>query len=993
MNRSGRLLRPYLWRQWRALSVATFASVASAAAELARPFPLKIVIDDIVGDHGDRPFSMQRPEILLLAVVAGLVVGIAVVDAVASYVVDVRLERAGERIVHDLRVATYGHLQRLSLAFHDRRPTGDLVTRVTGDVNAVGGLFSESLGTIATASLLLVGMLVVTLRMDPILALAAFSVTPALGFATVRFRRRLKTTARRQRAKEGEIASIANEALGAMRVVKSLGAERFERERLVRRSEDVRQAGIEVAGIEGRFTGVIDVVGAVGSALVLVVGVMRVANGHLSVGDLVVFISYARRLYRPLRDIARQASRVSRAMARADRIGEVLAADDLLPEAADAYEGPRARGDLALEGVTFAYSEERPILHDLTLDLPAGQRVAVVGPSGAGKSTVAALLARFYDPAGGRVLVDRRDLRTCSRSWLRDQVGLVLQDTVLFTGTVAENIAYGTDATREQVLDAAKAAGAHAFVSELPQGYDNLLGSSGVGLSGGQRQRIAIARTLLRDPPILVLDEPTTGLDPESEAQVLAGLDVLMRGRTVVMITHSMALAGKADRVVVIDGGRLVEEGPPSTLLEGKTAFRELAIRQGLLGPTSPVRPLPRDDALPTIASLLDPDAMTAVLQRTLGEESKAHGVADVRIHCLRYKPSTSLVVHYDVGLGGCWHHATAMIANGRSLARRAAAPVNVALADQVNGRSPAARPLSYAGDLDALIQWLPLDVSLPALAATPEAWRGRLRKVGVGVGPAEPVLLNYKPRRRAVLRLGRHVIKVYAGEGDFQRAARGLAAADGLRHVPSASCEAVIPDLSTTVQSLLRGQPPIDPLDVSVTAGRLVAELHRSDVDGLELLTPASQLGEAARSAALATTVVPELAKRVEHLLADLEADLPCNLAAVPSHGDFHARQLLIQDHELSLIDLDELCLAPAAFDLATYAAHLVRDGAEDLAPAGQALDAVLDGYGDRPEGLGWYLATAILRRAPFPFRTLEDHWPEGVAAHLAAAEAVRRW
>ncbi|MEA2844487.1 MAG: ATP-binding cassette, subfamily bacterial, partial [Actinomycetota bacterium] len=584
-HRSMRLLAPFLRRYWRALAAAATASLVTAAAEVARPFPIAIAIDKVLGSHGDTGFALTTEDVHLIVIAAGLVIVIALCDAAASYQVDVRLERAGERIVHDLRVAIYEHLQRLSLTFHDRRPTGDLVTRLTGDVNAVGGMFSESLGTIATSALLLVGMAAVTIAIDPVLALAAFSVTPVLAAVTVRFRRRLKSVSRRQRATEGEIASLASEALSAMRVVKAMSSEGYEKERMTRRSESVRRDGIEAARIEGRFTGIIDVTGAFATAIVLTLGVYRAASGHISIGELVIVNSYVRRIYRPLRDIARQASRVSRAMARGDRIAEILASDEVLREVASPYHGGRARGDVELSGVTFAYPGGPPVLTDVSLRFQAGQRVAVVGPSGAGKSTLFSLVTRFYDPDAGTVRIDGRDASACSLEWLRDQVGLVLQDTVLFSGTVAENIVYGLSMTThiDSVVAAATAAGAHEFISALPSGYDTDLGARGVCLSGGQRQRIAIARALLRNPPILLLDEPTAGLDAESEAEVLDGLAVLMQGRTVMMSTHSLALTRSADRVVVLERGRVTQSGSSKDLLGEQGVFRRLATLQGLV--------------------------------------------------------------------------------------------------------------------------------------------------------------------------------------------------------------------------------------------------------------------------------------------------------------------------------------------------------------------------------------------------------------------------
>ncbi|HEY1370735.1 MAG TPA: ABC transporter ATP-binding protein [Gaiellaceae bacterium] len=569
-------LRPFLLPHWPALAGAGAATVVLTLADLAAPWPLKLVVDRLIDRSGGGSFTLTTADAWFLAAVAGALVGISLASALADYSSAFWLNRAGERIVHDLRIAAYAHLQRLSLAFHERRPTGELVTRVTGDVNAVGSLFSDSLGAIASSLFVLVGMAVVSFWLDPWLGLAAFAVSPLLAYVSVRYRSRVKSLARQQRAEEGAIASLAAEALAAMDVVKAFGSEQFEYERVQRLSEARRELGVHVSRTQARFSGIVDVLGAVAGAVVLVLGTFRVAAGALTPGDLIVFAAYASKTYKPLRDIARQATAIARSLARAERVADVLASDELLPEAAAPRGSGRARGALVFDRVAFGYSADRPALRGVSLELEPGAQVAVVGESGAGKSTLAALVARFYDPTSGRVLIDDRDAREYSRTWLRAQVGFLLQDTVLFTGTVAENIAYAVDATREEVIGAARTAGAHDFVTALPEGYDTALGPRGVGLSGGQRQRIGIARVLLRNPPLLVLDEPTTGLDAATEAALLDELDALMDGRTTVVITHSLPLARRAGRVLVLDAGRLVEDGPPAELLARGGHFARL---------------------------------------------------------------------------------------------------------------------------------------------------------------------------------------------------------------------------------------------------------------------------------------------------------------------------------------------------------------------------------------------------------------------------------
>lgn len=976
MKSSTAILLPYARRQWSALALAALSTLFVTAAELARPFPLKLVIDHLLADNrASAPFTLGHADLVLLAAVAALVLAIALVEALATYVMEVRLRRAGERIIHDLRIGLYAHLQRLSLKFHDRRRTGDLVTRVTGDVNAVGQLFAESLGALTVSVLLLAGMLVVSLVIDPVLALTVFAVSPLLFLVTHRFRRRLRAASRDQRAREGEIASLAAESLAAMREVKAFGAEGFEH-RLTQTSEQRRQAGVETSQIEGRFGRLIDVLGAVSAALVLVVGVFRVASGALSPGDLVVMVAYAKRVYRPLRDIARQSGRISRSMARADRIAEILAADDVLEERRDAHRGERARGELAFDAVSFSYEPDRHALAEVSLRIPAGQKVALVGRSGAGKSTLAGLTARFHDPESGSVLVDGRDARDCSLAWLRDQVGLVLQDTVLFSGSVAENIAFGSDASIVEIARAAKAAGAHGFISELPQGYHTELGARGVGLSGGQRQRLAIARTLLRNPAILVLDEPTTGLDARSEAEVLAGLEVLMRGRTTIVITHSPALAARADRVIVLEEGRVTSDGPPADAVARPAAS---AVGRRV--------PVPEDSALPQLWRLLDPAEIAPFLARSL--EMPADGL-DVRVRYLRYKPQTNLVVHYDVGVGGRWHEAVAMIASRAYLERRAGKPENVALARLVDGRSPVAMPLRYEPEVGALIQWLPLDLALPALAEPPAQLVDRLRAAGVktGGGAREPDRLAYKPRRRAVLGLEDHVLKLYADETEFLAAVLGLGASSRLSAPATPNFVTFLPELRLTVQSRLNGKRPGHPGDVAYGAGAILAELHTAQAPMLRRERPHDQLTAAASSASFVAALRPELRGRIETLLDRLEDSRPEANGLVPSHGDFNARQLVIRRGDLAVVDFDGMCLAPAALDPAIYGAYLVLGGPGDLERARVVLEDLLEGYGERPPGLDWYLATSILRRAPRPFRYLDDHWPELLEGMLAASE-----
>jgi hypothetical protein len=491
---------------------------------------------------------------------------------------------------------------------------------------------------------------------------------------------------------------------------------------------------------------------------------------------------------------------------------------------------------------------------------------------------------------------------------------------------------------------------------------------------------------------VLILDEPTAELDSASEQDVLQGLEVLVRGRTTIVITHSLALTMIADRVVVMEHGQCAQEGRPEELLRAPGPLRDLASEHRLIGSAARGSRVPRDDALPRLPTLLDPREIAPALARSLGPDAP---VPDVRIRYLRYKPATNLVVHYDVATPQGWRDAVVMIAAEARLDRRALNDRNRVLARLVDGRSPAPFPLLHDSDLDALIQWLPLDIDLPALAEPPEALRQRLYGEGAILDRdhREPERLGYKPRRRAVLRLDDHILKAYAGEEAFERAVLGLRVAGVLREVDSPSLETVVAPLRLTAQRFLVGTPAGDMTERAEEAGELLARLHRTELGEplkakLPRLGAGDSLRAAAASARLVAVIAPRLELRVDALVKRLEERLPARRRGVLAHGDFHVGQLLDRDAGLTVLDLDELCISVAELDLASYAAHVVFGDDADLERAAALLDGLVDGYGDRPDALPWFLAAAILGRAPLPFRSLDERWPERVEGMVSAAE-----
>jgi ABC-type multidrug transport system fused ATPase/permease subunit len=911
-----RTLKACLASEWRTLGLALASTLAVAAAWVARPLPIALVVDRLLGEHED-PFGVDSGDWRFVALVAGLVLAIVVVGALGRRYAAARLAEAGERVTRRLQAAAYVQFQRPSPSFSEGRQAAARAPGLSADVNAVGGLIPGALGSLVSASALVAGMLLVSLIVDPIVGLTASAAVGAFTYVSFR---------------DG-----------------------------------------------GRLSGSTAIVGAVALAVVLAVGVLRVAAGGLTPGELVILWAYGLGIEGPLRAVPRHARRSARDLARAGQVAELLAADEALERRRGAYAGRRAAGDLELEDVPLSQDPS-----GLTLRILAGDRLAVVDRSGTGRSALPGLIARFEDPpqGHGRILLDGRDLRDCSLGWLREQVGVVLRDSVVFTGTVAENVAYGLDASRDEVIAAADAAGAHAFVTELPEGYDTKLRQGGAGLSGDEKRRIAAARILLRDPPVLVLDEPTAGLDPDGEARATEALGVLMRGRTVVVVTRSARLAATADRVVVLDGDGVRRDGPPELVLPAGPGVR----------PVRPLRrpergPLPADRALPQMAQVLDTEVMAEVLARSLGDHADP---PDVHVCDLRYRPETELLVHYDVGIGGRRHHATATIAR-TDLEHRARSSENQALAAMVNGRSPAERPLSFEPSLGALIQWLPLDLSLWALAVPPPQRDQRLRYAGVRTEgrAAEPALLGYRPHSRAVVRRGGYVLRYHASLASFGAAVAGFQAA-ALGSVPAPGFAGSVPELLVTVQRHVPGPGLDSPAAAAVEAGATLAHLHAGPPSAVRDFPPAEQLHTAAASAELVARIAPALRPRLDDLVDRLESAAPEGLDHVPAHGDFDARRLRDGDGRLLITDFDSMCSAPAALDVASYAADVVRGEAADLDAARGVLALLLEGYGERPEELSWYLATAILRRSPYPFRRQEEHWPERIEAMVTAAEGV---
>lgn len=551
--------------RWRVL-LAVFALVSYTVTMLLTPWPLKLVFDQVLLDK-PLPSSMSflndvlaHGDTVALAVIAAAMILIALLRGFFSYAQIYISSRLGYDIMHALRRELFGHVQRLSLSFHSRSRAGELLTRITSDTSALRDAFAGwallSVGDVMT----LTGMFVVMAALNWHLALLPLASFPLLYLSLRILYRRTKSSARLQRKGEGRIASRISEVLTSVALVQAYGREGYEQERLESESRQNMEENVRTARLEAASTRTTEVLTAVVTAAVVLFGAMQVQAGTLTPGELLVFTGYLSSMYKPIRNLAKTSTRLSKASVSMERMNELLELEPDVRDTPGAVPAPALRGAIAFDGVSFRYGDGAPVLDGVSFQVQPGARVALVGPSGAGKSTIASLLLRFYDPADGSVTVDGLDLRDLRLDSLRSQIAVVPQESVLFGTSIRENIAYGRpDASDEEIERAARAAHAHEFIERFPEGYDTEVGERGSTLSGGQRRRIAIARALVRDAPILILDEPMTGLDAASEALVHDALERLMAGRTCLTITHDARAASDADVVLLLEHGRVVE--------------------------------------------------------------------------------------------------------------------------------------------------------------------------------------------------------------------------------------------------------------------------------------------------------------------------------------------------------------------------------------------------------------------------------------------------
>jgi len=576
-------------RAW-ALAGGVILVVLAAAMQVALPWPLKVIVDNVLSTsetsegnglmHALGADGLDRVQLLGVAL-AGLLV-FALVNAGASYLGSRLLNGVGERITANIRVDVFAHLQRLSLAFHDKQRLGDLVTRTTTDIDYLRVMIISMMAVLVPNVLILGFIVTICLVVDPAFALIALAVAPLLFATVVIYRPRVKAASRAARSKDSDIASAMAETFSSVRAMQSSTSEGRHEAEFRHRNDARMNAGLRLVRLQSALSPLVDVIVVLGTVLVLWVGVGRVLDGTMTLGLLLVFLAYLKALYDPMKELAKLTTVISRGQVSAERLLEILSTAPAIIDHPRATPAPPLTGAVEFRAVGFGY-DGSDVLHKINLRVEPGQMVAIVGPTGAGKSTVVSLIPRLYDVTQGAVLLDGIDIRDLQLATIRKQISMVLQDSILFRGTIYDNIAYGSDhPTREQVLAAAEAAYVDEFVRALPLGYDTPVAERGVSLSGGQRQRIAIARALVRDTPIVILDEPTSGLDAISEQYVMRGLNRLMLGRSVIVIAHRLSTLRRADAIYVLDHGRIVETGNHADLIAAGGLYSRLGGLQNI---------------------------------------------------------------------------------------------------------------------------------------------------------------------------------------------------------------------------------------------------------------------------------------------------------------------------------------------------------------------------------------------------------------------------
>ena len=603
-SRFREIIRGHLWKVRGSLCIAGICLVGVTLSELLAPWPLKIIFDYVLLDKPVPPsLSVIEPLIhagplAALIALAGAIAVIALLGGSLSYGQIFSTSKLGYELVYVLRRNLFSHVQRLSLAFHIRTNSGEILTKLAGDTKVLKNAFTELPLTVLSHVLSFLGMLSIMLVMSWELTLIILVTLPPLGIAISSMNRKIHKTVRHQRKLEGKMTSRFNEVLSSISLIQAFGREGFEEDRFETESIENLQSGIQTSRTTAAVSKVVAMVSAIGTAATVFFGAWQVLKARMTPGDLLIFIAYVKGLYGPVKNISKLSARFSQAWVSAERVAELLSVQPDIQDHHAAIKADNLRGDILLEHVSFGYLKDNIVIRDVSFHVRPGQKVALVGASGAGKSTIVSLLLRLFEPESGRICIDGVDLSGYQRESLRQEIGIVLQDTLLFGASVAENISYGKpDATLGEIEEAAKLAHAHDFILSLPEAYETILGERGGTLSGGQRQRICLARAIIKRPSILVLDEPTSAVDTISASLIRDAVGRLQAGKTTIVVAHQFIAMDQFDQILVLENGRLIEQGTHTQLVARKGHYYALLAHQvrekqwGDVGALSTLRP------------------------------------------------------------------------------------------------------------------------------------------------------------------------------------------------------------------------------------------------------------------------------------------------------------------------------------------------------------------------------------------------------------------
>ena len=577
------IIKGHLWRERRSIVLSLLSMLVLTLLELLSPWPLKIIFDYVLLDKALPPNLMWLSVWLASGKITAVILislGILLIAGgrgIFSYFQDFLFSRIGYRMVYTLRREVFAHLQQLSLSYYSRARTGELLTKVTSETEVFKDVFVESVLNSVAQALTIIGMFTVLLWLNWRLSLIALATLPILFFALAYIYRKIKVSARKQREREGLIAARVSEVLSSVTLVKAFGREQYEQDRFDEESSLTLEEGIRTERMAAAATRTVELIKAFGLWATVLFGALLVLKNRMTPGDVLVFTAYLNDMYKPLRNLAKISTRLSRAAVSQQRIAEILDTEPETWDSESAVVTSQLKGEIVFDRVSFEYGEGKAVLKEVSFKIAPGQRVALVGTSGSGKSTIANLILRFYHAKSGAITIDGVNIERYQREMLRREIGIVIQDSLLFGASIRENLAYGKpDATTAEIETAARQAYAHDFIVELPHGYDTIIGERGSTLSGGQRQRLCLARAIIKHPSILILDEPTSAVDPESAALIHEAVDRLREGKTTLVIAHHFSDLESYDQILVLRHGRVVEQGAHDELLQRKGEYYQM---------------------------------------------------------------------------------------------------------------------------------------------------------------------------------------------------------------------------------------------------------------------------------------------------------------------------------------------------------------------------------------------------------------------------------